>query len=270
MKTKHRKRLGKWIGSALSIWMTFACSSEPKSKGPEWIHEPTRIVDNGYIVYVGNGEAGTPEKAQFKAEGQALEDLANECSMIPKGTRLEDRFSEKGKYEYSAYVKIAVEFKDCEEVKKTVDPAQIKQLGNLAFTEQLKRYQDLIETGEMASSNDLAEVPVPQEVPPPPARASNWSENTHFYVFRQYVAYQKEIVVLSPPTAYASHSAESQSFTNTMVPATSQLQNLETQNPEFKNQPVPWSHLPERPKILRPAALSAQAAGLAAQHPSVP
>lgn len=254
------------IAHLIPFFLIVSCSSEPKVAEPNWIHEPTRTVNNGYIVYVGKGE-GSGEKAQFKAEGQALEDLANECSMIPKGTRIEDRFSEKGKYEYTSYVKVAVEFKDCDEMKKATDPTEIKRLGNLAFTQQLKRYQDLAETGEFTASNDGVEIEAPREISPPPAMAPGMNENIHFYVVRQYVAYQKEIVVLSPPAAYAPGSPETTLFTRSVTPINTQVQTAEAQNPQLKTQPQAWSQIPDRPKLDRPQALGAQANAWKAQHP---
>jgi hypothetical protein len=100
----------------ISTILLTACSSAPKA--PEWTQHPTREVDGGYIVYIGVGEASNPERAQFKAEGQALEDLANECTMIPKGTRIEDRFVEKNDHFSKAYVKLALEFQECEQASR--------------------------------------------------------------------------------------------------------------------------------------------------------
>ncbi len=233
-----------------------ACSSTPIQTGPEWAHGSTRLVDHGYIVYVGTGSAPTLEKAQFKAEGIALEDLANECSMVPKGTRIEDRYTEKNKYETVAYVRIALEFKDCEEGKKAMEPADIKRVANVAFTQQLRGYQDLIETGEMADRTEYTDVMPPAEISPAPARDEHWSESTHFYVTRQYVAYQKEIVVLSPPTAYPPGSLQAKQFVSTVQPNVAQLETQQVAHPEFKTQPQAWSKLADRPKIDRPASLT--------------
>src|SRR6185312_16331964 len=124
---------------AIGLLLT-SCSSEQKPTAPPWTHGATRVVDNGYIVYVGVGHAPDPDRAQFKAEGQALEDLANECSMIPKGTRFEDRYSEKEEYETTAYVKVALEFQECDTAQRSLDPSEIRKLANVNFTEELKKY----------------------------------------------------------------------------------------------------------------------------------
>jgi hypothetical protein len=235
-----------------------ACSSQPKTERPAWISQPTRIVDNGYIVYVGTAEDTHPEQAQFKAEGLALEDLANECSFAPKGTRIEDRYTEKEKYYTKSYVKIGLEFTECEKAKHTNDPSTIKELASSGFTEQIRRYQDLIENGEAPETSQYAALEVPKELPPVPASAG-MTETTHFYVVRQYVAYQKEIVILSPPSTYAVNSEESHRFTTALQPAIAQVETYQTQNPALVKEPMAWSKLPDRPKIARPEILRASA-----------
>lgn len=242
------------VQAIIATLVVTACSSAPTKKAPDWIQQPTRTVDNGYIVYVGSMGAATSEKAQFKAEGQALEDLANECSMIPTGTRIEDRYTETEKYGVTAFVKVGLEFQLCERAKKTLQPADIKQLASLQFTEQLKRYQDLVETGEMADQREDVEIQPPEQLQPAPD-SNGMTASTHFIVLRQYVAYQKQIVVLSPPTAYASTSKESQNFATAVQPSTQKLAQLEEQNPTFKSNPTPWSRLQDRPKMARPESL---------------
>lgn len=235
-----------------------ACSSTPKIQSPEWTHQPTRIVDNGYIVYTGVATAPQPDRAQFKAEGIALEDLANECSMIPKGTRIEDRFVERQegspRADSTAFVKIALEFQECEQAKRALDPAEIRKLASLGFTEQLKKYQDLSETGEMPVAGADGEIEPPEEIPSPPAPVSGRGDSVHFFVVRQYVAYQKEVVVLSPATAYAPGSPRVEKFVAQVTPAAQQVQTLEHESPTLKTQA--WSQIPNRPQNLRPPSLA--------------
>jgi hypothetical protein len=233
------------------------CSSAPKVEKPAWISEPTRIVDNGYIVYVGTAEDMNPEKAQFRAEGIALEDLANECSFIPKGTRIEDRYRESEKSFTKAYVKIGLEFTACEKAKQSSDPTAIKEIANVAFTEQVRKYQDFSETGTVPDSSDYAELEVPKDLPPVPARTASMNGDTHFYVVRQYVAYQKEVVILSPPTAYAANSVESQHFISAIQPASAQIATYQQANPDLVKKPEAWSKVPNRGLISRPGSLAA-------------
>lgn len=230
-----------------------ACASAPIA--PEWIHSPTRAVDNGYIVYIGTGGGPNQENAEFKAEGMALEDIANECSFIPKGTRVEDRYNEKGEHDFTAWVKVALEFQECDQASKTTEPLEIKRLANASFTAQMKRYQDFNETGETPASDELTVLTPPTSIAPAPARASDWSEATHFYVIRQYVAYQNEVVILSRPSAYQPGSPEAKVYTTRMQRPQQQIQKAIAGDPQLKSAPQPWSAMADRPKITRPKVL---------------
>ena len=238
------------------LGLQVGCSSEPLlPPSPGWVSQPTRTVDNGYIVYVGESEASTQSRAQLQAEGVALEDLANECSMVPKGTRVEDRYHVRGKTGSHVFVKIAVEFQECNEASKSVDPLLIRQIANIQFTEQLKKYQDLEETGDMPDSAAVASITTPSDVPAAPSQGG-MSASIHYYAVRQYVAYQKEVVILSPPTAYQPASVESAHFVTQVQPAVTQVASYQTQDPALKSNPQAWSKLPDRPHMERPAALA--------------
>jgi hypothetical protein len=228
------------------------CSSAPKV--PEWTQQPTRQVDGGYIVYIGVGEASNQDRAQFKAEGLALEDLANECTMIPKGTRIEDRFVQKGEHESKAYVKVALEFQECEQARHTNEPVEIQKIASVPFTEQLKKYQDLMETGEMPDKSEVAQVEPPAEMAAPPGRAPGWDDRTHFFVMRQYVAYQKEVVVLAPPNYYATNAPAGKTFAANLQPAADQIHGIQERAPALRTQA--WSQVPNRPVVTRPTALA--------------
>lgn len=235
-----------------------ACASEQKHTEPEWIRQAARTVDNGYIVYVGTGESRDSEKAQFKAEGMALEDLANECSFLPRGTRLEDRFVEKSSAGNKAYVKVAVEFQECTEAQKTLEPSEIKKIANTSFTEQLRRYQDLEETGEIPEKTAYAVLDMPADIPAAPVLQSGWNESVRFGVLRQYVAYQKEVVILAPATVYPAGSPQAVHFVNTIQPAVGQINQVATQNPALVKNPSPWSRIYDRPHVDRPMSLKPQ------------
>ncbi len=235
-----------------------ACSSSPdKPDVPLWIHGPARAVDNGYIVYVAKADARTSDRAQFKAEGLALEDLANECSLIPKGARIEDRYVDNvDKNNVNAYVKIGLEFQVCETAKKTVQPEEIKNLASLPFSEQLRKYQELTETGEMPSGSDLVEVTPPEQYASAPVHGPGYDDNIHFFVTRQYVAYQKQIVIFAPPTAYAPGSSENQKFVTAVSPSVQEIHTTEQANPALLNHPTTWSTLTGRPQVSRPQSLA--------------
>ena len=86
--------------AALVLFALGGCATAPTL--PDWTSEPARVVDNGYIVYTGSGLESDPNTAQFVAEGTAIQDLANECSFVPKGARVEDHFVLKVKDGFEA------------------------------------------------------------------------------------------------------------------------------------------------------------------------
>lgn len=241
-----------------------SCSSEPKQEGPDWIRQPSRTIDNGYIVYVGYADDINQERARFLAEGVALEDLANECSFIPKGARIEDRYVGKKKNTYGAYVKLAIEFKDCDEAQKSLEPAAVKEHANVAFTETLKRYQDFAETGEMSETR-AGEIEPLQTVQPTPTFAGN--ENVQFFAVRQYVAYQKEVVVLAPPAAYPPGAPATQAYIGAVQPASQQVATYAEAHPEMKSTTQTWSRLPDRPTVARPEGLKARRSSFQQMRP---
>lgn len=237
-----------------------ACSSEPTAPpAPDWTHQASRVVDNGYIVYVGKGDASRADDAQFKAEGLALEDLANECSMVPKGTRVEDRFMVSAKNGYTAYTKVALELQECDEATKATTPEAIRKIGNVNFTSQLKKYQDLEETGFRSEAEDGDEIEAPTVIAAAPAQGT-YSDHIHFYMTRQYVAYEKEVVVLAPPATYQPGSKEAVLFNQQVVPATQTVASLQQKDPTLKTAPMAYHEVPDRPKIERPANLQKAAA----------
>lgn len=256
------------IQHIVTVLFLASCASQPaKPPVPEWTHQTSRMVDNGYIVYVGKGEAGRADDAQFKAEGLALEDLANECSVVPKGTRVEDRYLETEEHGYVSYTKIAVELASCDEATKAVEPEAIRKIANAQFTEQLKKYQDMQETG-FREEEDGEPLEPPTVVEAAPAQGT-YSDHVHFYMTRQYVAYQKEIVVLAPPTTYAPGSKEAVVFHDSVVPATQRIQGLEQKDPGLKSAPMAYHEVPGRPKMERPESLGRAAKKAHAKHEAV-
>lgn len=132
-------------GVSLSLLILMGCSSgghhsESSESRPVWTTQPMRTVDQGYIIYLGSGEDSAQSQAYFKAQSEAIENIANECSFAPKGARTEDRYDETLDYgKHRVYVKAAVTFADCEAAQKAVDPEEIKKLANIQFAEELKR-----------------------------------------------------------------------------------------------------------------------------------
>lgn len=244
-------------------------SKPPPPQDPEWITGPARIVEGGYIVYVGTAEDSSLEKAKLKAQGQALEDLANECSLIPKGTRVEDRFSKQPNYLHQSFVKIGVEFQLCEKAKNANSPDSIRQIANATFTEELKKYQDFMETGELSSAKNEVQPPEEwmQEADSASAGASGFRDSTttsarvenvqvQYFVTRQTIVYQKQIVVLSPPQYFAPGSPETAGFTRNLQTQNQNLTQIIAQNPSLPKSPTPWSRIPDKPVLQRPINLT--------------
>lgn len=241
----------------------------PVAKPPAWTTQPTRTVDGGYIVYVGTGEDVTGERARFKAEGMAIQDLANECSFAPKGARPEDSYDQQQGRVFRAYAKVAVEFTDCEEARKAVDPEQIRKLANVQMSEELKRYQTMIDEPPpttLAQAEDPAMNPTLANTSNPPQQQSGGYayygsprvvvvNNPEGYVFvSQQVAWSKQIVILSPPAAYPPGAPQTTAFVSHVGVMTNQVHTYAVANPTIRSTAAPtWSAVRARyPAYRRP------------------
>jgi hypothetical protein len=231
--------------AAFGLLVIASCSSESiDQSGPGWVRQPARTVDAGYIVYVGNAEDRNPDHARFKAEALALEDLANECSFPPKGARVEDRFERQIGNLHQAYVKVAVDYQTCEEAKQTIDPAAVRNLANVAMTNEIKRYQDDVEDeDEQEASDDQNLSPQTKAVlasqyAPPPAGVTN---ETEFFVVRQQVFYAKQDVILAPPEAYPPSAPQTSNYIHNVTASTQQVNTFAAANPALKSSPQTWN-----------------------------
>ena len=252
--------------------LTTGCSSKPTKPDngePEWIHASARTVDNGYIVFVSSGEDRFGERARFKAEGAALQDLANECSFVPKGARLEDRFERmkpsepanenpQGEVLHEAFAKVGIEFQVCEEAKKTIDPEAVRKIANVAMTSQVQKYQDMVgEPNDLEVDPELtktASVTAPANPNqttsgavggysgPPPLIHSD----EHFFLVRQEVAYQKQTVILAPPATYQPNTPATQKYMTLVQAPTEHLAVYEKSNPTITKSPQTWSSTHQR------------------------
>lgn len=205
-------------------------------------------MDAGYIVYVGSGEDTQEQKAAFKAEGQGLQDLANECSFAPKGARVEDRYetNEDGVYR-QAYAKVAVDFQSCEDAKNAADAAQIQKLANVAFTEEIKRYQEMMNE---PPPPPIADQGTAEGSPPPPSGGGYYAgpprttvmivqDEPSFFVVRQQVAYVKQTVILAPPPAPGAPPPQLAAIQG----PSRQIHDYEQANPTLKTSQRPWSQV---------------------------
>ncbi len=240
---------------------------------PAWAIGPTRTFDGGYIVYVGSGEDRELGRSHFKAEAMALQDLANECSMAPKGARVEDHYDQDVGVLHRSYAKVAVEFQVCENAKNAVTPEAIRTLANVQMTDEVKQYQATYDEPEdeeteapaLASSADGT---------PSSASGNNSSASSsgayhggafqggifigsapQYYVVSQQVAYVKQTVILAPPSQYPPQSAVATQPVAAIAPAQSAINRYAAANPAMRTSTEAFS-------TARPNASAHQAAAL--------
>ena len=254
------------VATALLLFLLSDCSSSPptasKPADPDWISGPARTIDNGYIVFIGTSEDTNTERSKLKAEGLALEDLANECSLIPKGTVMEDRYSKHEGRLINSWVKVAVEFQVCDHAKNASTPEDIRQIANATFTEQLKRYQDFMASGELTAQTGKGEVPPPDEWMTEANSSSqavasySGPPQTQYFAYRQNLAYQKEVVVLSGPTYFVQGSPEYVYVTKNIQVQNQNITQVVASNPTLSKSTASWSHIPNRPLVPPPPSLA--------------
>jgi hypothetical protein len=228
-----------------------ACSSTPKVTTPDWIRLPTRTVDGGYIVFVGTGEDPAPEKSTFKAEAQALQDIANECSFAPKGTRVEDHFQEPSGHTNLSYAKVSVSIIDCDAAKASNDPESIKKLASQPLADQLKKYQDLVYSPgepEETEKGSGGGNPMLAYTGGPPADPDG------YFIYRQRVAYVKQEVILAPATVYVVNAPQTVAVTQQLSTSTAHLRTYEQTNPEVKSWHRSWSQVERNPTSQLPGS----------------
>lgn len=223
---------------SLSVLIS-ACSSAPAPSSPDWIRGASRTVDGGYIVFVGTGEDPAPEKSTFKAESMALQDLANECSFAPKGTRIEDHYSERSGSTTLTYAKVGISFIDCDAAKAANDPEAIRKLASAPLAEQLKKYQDLVYAAAEPESETKGGEGNPMlnstSAPPPIA------DEDHFFIVRQRVAFVKQTVILAPETVYVPSAPATVAVTRQLSSQNENLRVYEQSNPGVKTWHRSWS-----------------------------
>lgn len=244
------------------------CATQPVSLDPAWVSQPTRTIDSGYIVYVGRGEDETLERAQFKAEASALQDLANECSFLPKGTRIEDRFSRKELGFHHAFTKIGLTFEECEGAKRAVAPDQIRALANTELTARAKMFQDMLlppKPDTIAVADDSRGNFV--EYHGGEGDAAGWATDEtldrtaalesvatadDLLIQRQRIVAAKTDVILAPATRFTPGAAETTTFLRVVGAASEGVRRFETSNPEVRTWRRGWSSLPSATRAAAP------------------
>jgi len=237
----------------LGILVFSACSSTPSVKSPDWIRTPSRTVDGGYILFVGTGEDPVAEKSTFKAESQALQDLSNECSFAPKGTRIEDHYQEKSGGTILTYAKIGISFLDCDAAKAANDPESIRRLASAPLADQLKKYRDLVyapaETEGGDTKGGSEGNPMLSSTAGPPTNPD------HYFIARERVAYVKETIILAPETVYVPSAPQTVAVTRQLSAASDQVRVYEQKNPDTKTWHRSWSQFERNPSTELPASM---------------
>lgn len=173
----------------LLVLLTFApgCSSAPKlqESAPLWTKKPTRVFDDNVITFLGKSEDLNAEQAQFKALGQAIEDLVNECSLAPKTARLEDEFDQIEGVYHNAYARIRVDLQSCEEAKIANTLDKIKKISNASWMEKLVPFQTLMEEPEPEALTGDAAI----------------AEERGLFLLRERIAHFKRLMLLPPDGA---------------------------------------------------------------------
>lgn len=168
-----------------------SCSSGPEPKkvnaAPTWTQQPTRMMDGAnHLVYVGIGEDRKQQNARTKAEAIALQDLANDCSLIPKGTQiLPEHYEDMGGIIYRSFAMIRVDVQACLATKDALRVAQVRDLANPELTSQVNNYQKIYDAPEPEESAPLK---APTVI----------SDSAHLFIVRQQVALAKQKMLLSP------------------------------------------------------------------------
>ncbi len=230
-----------------------ACAGTPTSSSPDWIRAPSRTVDAGYIVFVGTGDDPAPEKSSFKAEAQAVQDVANECSFAPKGTRIEDHYQAKSGHTTLTYAKVSISFVDCDAAKGSNDPESIKRLASAPLAEQLKRYQDLVYAPAESESEEAGGGGNPMVNATTAPRAI--SDEDHFFIVRQRVAYLKETIILAPETVYVPSAPQTVAVTQQLSTQSDHLRVYEQENPAVKTSHRTWTEFEKNTSAELPRSI---------------
>lgn len=212
------------------------CSSTPTQKemtAPAWTQQEPRTFDGTNLIYVGKGEDRNPQNSRIKAEAIALQDLANDCSLIPKGTQIQtEHFDETIGILFLSFAKISVNVQECKKAKAALAESEIRDASNRDLTFALDMYQKGYDAPEPEESASLNKVP-------------SISNSSQLFVIRQQVALAKQGMILNA----ANSSTQNLSNANQVI---SQFEQADPKN---------WNELPAF-SLRRPNAINHQAAAV--------
>jgi hypothetical protein len=176
-----------WI---LILLFFSACSSAPREappaeSRPAWISGPARSLEGDRIFFVGIGEDRSGANAKPKAEAMALQDLANECSLVPKEARVEAQgLEDEIGIIHRSFARVSVPAAACTKAREALPPAQIRALADPTLQARIRRYQ--------------SDYDPPEQTETPGVDTSALDPYSRYYALRQQVALAKQAVVLDP------------------------------------------------------------------------
>jgi hypothetical protein len=176
--------------------LSFSCSSAPAPSkspvAPEWTRQPVRTQTDSTITYVGTGEDRTPENALFKSDAIALQDLENECSLIPKSTTVQtDHFQEQLGVIYRSFSLVTVPVADCDRAKNPLTLEQLHEQANPQLMAGVASYQKSYDAPEKEENSPLTETQL----------SSGITDTPRLFIVRQQVALGQQGFILSNHSA---------------------------------------------------------------------
>src|SRR5581483_11477768 len=101
----------------------------PAPARPAWASGPARTEADGKIYFTGIGEDRALPNAKAKAEAFAFQDLADECSFVPKGTSAETGPVDEIGIIERAYARVWIDQATCAKARDAKSAAAIQALA---------------------------------------------------------------------------------------------------------------------------------------------
>lgn len=126
----------------------FSSGSLEARSQPNWVGQNSRRKENGRIYFIEKMDlhqmksASEVAKYIYQVQAYALENIAVECSFIPKSSFVDDQFMKMDKAEASLYVQVYVDESDCLKAQRMTELDQIKLFANSGYSEQVFKYRN--------------------------------------------------------------------------------------------------------------------------------
>ena len=221
-----------------------------------WTDRIGKSIENKNLVIVSTATASTQKLAKFSAESSALEDLANECSFVPRGTYVQDELTnQKAKDQFAVIVKVVVELQNCEKAKQALQLSDIAAQANLGYTEQILKNQLQLDLRDQSSEKlkPMIRTMIPPMIPREKVERILSSDDSNlirddadFFMMRQQIAFLKQSILLSSKDMYPKSLVLSDRMTRVLTQKIEATQNYELKNATLKASSVTWSFAKER------------------------